>query len=103
MKLRNRSQIIKVFKNMEMKNLKAELKRIAQIWNSSGEYDDTEFEGRFFISDTHLGEFADENGFVSDDAKNELEDACDCQIIYDYEGANSNRQFGDSEVIFNQN
>jgi hypothetical protein len=86
----------------EMERLKEDLKKLAETWNASGEYDGTEFEGRYFICDVWLGEFADENGFVSDDAANELQAACQCQIIYDYDGANPNRQFGDSEIIFNE-
>ena len=75
--------------------------RISKIWNASGEYDETEFAGRLFIDDLHLDEFARDSGFeINDDVINEIEKACNCRIIYDYEGANPNRQFGDSEVIF---
>ena len=32
-----------------MKNLTEELKNLGELWNASGEFDGTEFEGRFFI------------------------------------------------------
>jgi hypothetical protein len=89
-----------------MKNLKEELKNLAEKWSSSGEYDGTEFEGRHFITDADLDEFAQENGLTEDDGESfdeaKLQINCDCQIIYDYDGANPNRQFGDSEIIFNE-
>lgn len=82
--------------------LKKELLRIGENWNASGEYDGTEFEGRYFISDDHLSEFANDNGIeITDDVISEIEELCDCRIVYDYEGSNPNRQFGDSEIIFN--
>jgi len=82
---------------------KSELKKIAENWNASGEYDDTEFEGRYFIGDDDLTEFATDNGFeINDDVVCEIEKTCDCEIISDYDGANPNRQFGDSEIIFHK-
>lgn len=94
-----------------MKNLKKELKRIAQIRNASGEYDDTELEGRYFIFDSGLDDFARKHKLTSaskiyrDEGEifsvEKIERACDCRIIYDYEGSNPDRQFGDQEIIFN--
>ncbi len=86
--------------------MKEELKTIAENWNASGEFDGTDFEGRYFINDADLDEFAakyglgrndDDGGFDAE----KIENKCACQIISDYEGANPNRQFEDSEVIFN--
>ena len=82
-------------------NLRKELLSIARSWNNSGEFDGTEFEGRYFVSDDHLTEFAEENGFeINDSVTSELEQACNCSFIYDYKGSNPNRHFGDQEVIF---
>jgi hypothetical protein len=90
-----------------VKNLQKELKKLAENWNASGEYDSTEFAGRFFIGETDLDDFAAKNGMTEKCHKTcycrqDIERVCNCQIIYDYEGANPNRQFGDSEIIFNE-
>ena len=87
-----------------MKNFKNKLKELTKTWNASGEFDGTEFEGRYFISDTDLDAFAAEHGFVDDEGcfiQTEIERNCDCTLIYNYSGANPNRLFGDQEVIFN--
>lgn len=87
-----------------MENLKQELLKIAQNWNASGEYDQTEFEGRYFISDDDLDEFAAEHNLTNEDGNFDehlIQRNCNCQIIYDYKSSNLNRQFGDQEIIFN--
>lgn len=89
-----------------MKNLKEELKKIAENWDPTGRYDGTTFEDRFFIDDLRLDRFARKYGLNQLTSKHEfdgekVEAACDCEIIYDYDGANPNRQFGNSEIIFN--
>lgn len=80
---------------------------IASEWNRSGEFDDTEYEGRLFIADTDLDEFAIEHGLTQaddperfDEAK--IKSACDCVLDCDYDGNHGNRNFGENEVIFNQ-
>lgn len=90
-----------------MKKLKQELLEAAQSWNTSGEYDDTEFAGRFFMSATELDAFARKYKLTQDDEpdnfdKDKIEKACKCKIIFDYESVNQNRQFGDQEIIFNK-
>lgn len=88
-----------------MENLKNKLLIESQAWNFSGEFDDTEFAGRFFMTDTDLDEFAKKHGLTQSDEPEDfdrvkIEKACDCKIIYDYKGVNPNRQFGDQEIIF---
>ncbi len=86
-----------------MKNMKQKLLELAQSWNASGQYDDTEFARRFIISDTDLDEFANDHGLAEDEMfdKEQIEKACDCKIVHDYEGKNQNAQFGECEIIFN--
>lgn len=86
-----------------MEKSKQELLLAAQSWNTSGEYDGTEFEGRFFMSDTELDEFAVAHNLRRADGDEVIEKACDCKIVYGYESSNPNRQFGDQEIIFNGN
>lgn len=91
-----------------MKNLKTKLKKLAQNWNASGQYDDTEFEGRYFLTDEELDDFAIKHKLCQDNDdefffdKEKIEEACDCALNYDYESANPLRQLGDSEIIFNE-
>ncbi len=90
-----------------MKKLKKELLSAAQSWNTSGEYDSTEFAGRFFMSDTELDAFAKKYKLTQDSKpdnfdKDKIEKACKCKIIFDCESVNQNRQFGDQEIIFNR-
>jgi len=82
-----------------MKNMKSELKKIAENWNASGEFDETEFAGRFFVSDYELSEFAENHGFVWEDEEvnvvidcrayptmytdeEKVEQACGCRLKY---------------------
>ena len=67
--------------------LKEELKKIASDWNASGEYDETDFEGQYFIGDAELDEFAekhrlggydDQGIFVSDYRL--IEEKCKCRL-----------------------
>jgi hypothetical protein len=88
----------------EMERLKEDLKKLAETWNASGEYDGTEFEGRYFISDDDLDEFAQEHGLAEDDKESfdeaKIQVNCDCQLnCYYYHG---NRHFREREVIFNE-
>jgi len=85
--------------------MKNELKKIAQAWNASGEYDGAKFEGRLFVDDDALDDFAIKYGLCRNDDDGgfdpeRIENKCACHIIYDYAGASPNRQFGDSEIIF---
>jgi len=78
-------------------NLRKELLSIARSWNNSGEFDGTEFEGRYFVSDDHLTEFAEENGFeINDSVTSELEQACNCSFT-DYD---MSKKFGEQEKYF---
>ena len=90
---------------MNIKNLQQELLELAQKWNS-GEYDDTEFEGRLFLSDDDFDFLAKKTDcFMSaDDAidQNKFERLFNCRVIWEYNGVNPNRQWGDCEIIFNQ-
>ena len=88
-------------------SLKQKLLELGKSWNASGEYDDTEFEGRYFIGDDDLEEFSLKHKIhvPSDDedvALEKIEQACACKLVYDYEGANPSRQTGDQEIIFNR-
>ena len=90
-----------------MENLKQELLALSQNWNASGEFDGTRFEGRFFIDDTDLDDFAAKHDMTEKChstcfCRQDIEQACDCLIVCNYESANPNRQFGDQEVIFNE-
>lgn len=90
-----------------MKTLKQELLDIAEKWNASGKFDDTEFKGRYFINDYDLDEFSIEHGLNQILGNNQfdqekIEKACDCKVLYDYVARNPNRQFGDNEIIFNK-
>ncbi len=90
-----------------MKNLKKELLKLCEATLASGEYDNTELAGRYILGDNKLDDFAGEHGLCEDEAEQDfdreaIEKACGCQIIYDYEGADPNRQFGNQEVIFNE-
>ena len=90
-----------------MKNIQDELKKLASEWNASGEHDGTEFEGRFFIGDDELDEFAvkhnltrEEDGELFFDEK-KIMSVCDCRFDCDYDGNHGGRNFSESEVIFN--
>ncbi len=88
-----------------MKKLKQKLLAAGQYWNLSGEFDGTEFAGRFFMSDMNLDEFARKHGLTQNNEpdkfdKDKIEKACKCKLIY--EGSNPDRQFGDQEIIFNR-
>lgn len=89
-----------------------DLKKLGQNWNASGEYNDTEFAGRYFVDVLDLDEFAEKRTLCKEDTSGLFQNSefdpekisriCDCQIIYDYVGSNPNRQFGDVEIIFNE-
>ncbi len=115
-----------------MKSLKEEFKGICQEggaepeigeqahWQTDEQYarllkeieeENKQWDGRFFIGDTELDEFAKEHNLCQDNTddpedfsfdQDKVEKACDCRLVYDYEGSNSNRHFGDQEVIFNE-
>lgn len=87
-----------------MKDLKEELLSLAQSWNASGEHDGTTLEERYFMSDAALDDFARNHELIDQQGNfsvKKIESACDCRVVYDYVGANPNRQFGDQEIIFN--
>ncbi len=97
-------QIIK--KEKKVNNLKEELRKTAETWNASGKYDGTDFEGRYFITDTDLDEFAQYHGLCRENEdggfdQTEIEKVCDCKLVYDFKGSNPARLFGECEVIFN--
>lgn len=93
------------------KKLKEELKKLASTWNASGEHDETEFEGRYFIGDAELDEFAEKHSLGAYDHDDQeifisdyrlIEEKCECRLNCDYDENHGNRQFYESEVIFNE-
>lgn len=89
-----------------MEKLKQELLSLCKSNLNPQVEKDSEFYGRYFLTDADLDDFAGVNELCEDEAgqnfdQEVIEKLCDCQIIYDYEGANPNRQFGDQEIIFN--
>ena len=86
-------------KQLACERLKEELKQLTY----ENEIDD---DHRLFIDETVLDKFACEHDLcIEDDSgyfdQTKVENACDCKLVYDYEGANPNRFFNDYQVIFN--
>ena len=85
-----------------MKTLREKLIELST--DHTGRNDGTEFEGRYFITDTELDKLAIEynladveNFYISE----LIEKIADCKLTQDYPGANPNQQFGEQEIIFN--